>query len=242
MKICFVNYATDKVEGHRADEGKDFWKNRGILQREQALQHGADEVRGWDEEMLHDTWLYQLHRETFQEKYVAGFIWKPYIILKSLIETDCEALLYLDADLNIVDDISKLTNHLYEQDVVIPYSPWLHGQFMKREAAILLKSDTPEYYNLQSLFGNVMAFRNTPLSRKFLLDWLILAVYPNMSSYQKSRFIKEHPNWHAHRNQGGLTVLYHRYGFKQYSDELIDITDLRAQGGATLIGYTVEKR
>lgn len=235
MKVLFVNYATDMVEGETK------WKERGILQRTQALQHGAYNIRGWDEKMLHDTLLYKLHRKQFEERYVAGFIWKPYVILTSLIDTDCDAVLYIDADMNIVDDIHKYTDHLEEQDVVIPQSPWLHGQFMKREAAILLESDTEEYYNLQSLFGNFLAFKNTPLSKQFLLDWLMLAVYPNMSSYQKSISVEEHPNWHAHRNQGGLTVLYHQYGFKLYPDEITDITDLRAQDGMKTIGYT-EKR
>jgi hypothetical protein len=222
-------------------EGQDCWAKRSISQTEQAYKHGATEVHNWNEEMLHDTQLYKLHREQFKIRYVAGFIWKPYVILQSLITTKCEHLLYLDCDLGIVDDLHKLTDHLEEQDVVIPVSPWLHGQFMKREAAILLEADTKEYYNLFQLFGNIMGFKNSALSKKFLLDWLIFSLYPNVSTYEKSISIEEHPNFHAHRNQGGLTILYHQYGFKPYPEELIDITDLRAQDGATTIGYMVEK-
>jgi hypothetical protein len=235
MTICFVNYCTDKPSSQYN------WTERGISQTEQAYKHGATEVHNWNEEMLYDTQLYKLHRKQFDIVYVAGFIWKPYVILQSLITTKCDHLLYLDCDLEIVDDIHKFTDHLEEQDVVIPTSPWLHGQFMKREAAILLGADTKEYYNLQQLFGNLMAFKNSDIAKKFLLDWLIFSLYPDVSTYEPSIHIEEHPNYHMHRNQGGLTVLYHQYGFKQYPEELIDITNLRAQGGATLVGYTVER-
>jgi len=236
-RICFVNYCTDRIGGKHEGE----WAGRGISQTEQAYKHGATEVHNWNEEMLHDTLLYKLHRKQFDIVYVAGFIWKPYVILQSLITTKCEHLLYLDCDLAIVDDLHKFTDHLEEQDVVIPASPWLHGQWMKREAAILLESDTKEFYNLQQLYGNLLAFKNSAISRTFLLDWLTFALYPEVSTYEKSISIEEHPNYYVHRNQGGLTVLYHQYGFKQYPTELIDITDLREQGGATLIAYKVEK-
>lgn len=236
-KICFVNYCTDLQGGTK-------WANRNITQTEQAWKHGSSEVRNWNSDMIRDTSLYKMNEELFTDSYyVGGTLWRPYIILRSMFETDCEIILYFDCDLGIVKDLHKFTDYLDEQDIVIPESPWLHGQFFRREAAILMGADTKEYYNMQQLYGGLMAFRNNDVSRRYLLDLLTATSYPQMSTaYSGNPAIPEYPNFHSHRNQGIITILYHQYGFKPYPTELIDVTDLREQGGATTISYTVEKR
>ena len=146
-------------------------------------------------------------------------------------------------DCSLLSDLHKFTDYLEEQDVISPSSPWLHGQFFKREAAILMEADTKEYYNMRQLYGGLMAFNNNDVSKKFLLDLFTATCYPNIcTAYDRDLSVGEHPNFHQHRNQGITTILYHRYGFKPYPTELVDVTDLRAQGGATLIGYEVVKR
>lgn len=231
-----MNYCADKkVEGYK-------WGNLRISQNEQARKYGASEIHSWDTKMLHDTPLYRLNKKLFDRYSMAGTLWRPYIILRTMFKTDCEVILYLDCDLAIIDDLHKITDHLEKQDVIIPQSPWLHGQFFRREAAILMEADTKEYYNMQQLYGGIMAFNNNDVAKSFLLDLFTATSYPNMSTaYEGNPSIEEHPNFHKHRNQGIMTILYHRYGFRQYPEELIDITDLRAQGGATTTGYVVEK-
>lgn len=236
MSICFVNYCTDIIEGGTR------WKNMKEVQVEQARKFGATEIHEWNEEMLHKTTLYRLHKEQFSLEYGAGFIWRPYIILCSLMATQCKYILYLDCDLQIVDDLHKFTDYLEEQPVVIPQSPWLSGQFTRREVASALDADTPEYYNLQQLYSGLIGVKNNNLlAKEFLLDWLVFSSYPGLSAYNIIDFENEHPNFHAHRNQGALTILYHQYGFNPYPDTLIDITNLREVGGATLIGYEPKK-
>jgi len=237
MKICFVNYCYSRHPGTNT-----IWEGRRALQVEDAKRHGATEIRSWNETLLHGTVFYQLHQEAFEDLRYAGLaMWRPYIIFQTLLDTKCDVVMYLDCDLRIVNSLENFTKYVIEQDVVAVGSPWLNGQFTRREVLIRMDVDTPEYYNLQQLYGGLLAFKKSELSLKFLFDWHTIATEEGMFALDRDRLAPEHPGFYEPREQGCLTILYHQYGFKQYPLNMIDITNLQELGGATLVGYVVEK-
>jgi hypothetical protein len=119
-----------------------------------------------------------------------------------------------------------------QQDIIGVASPWRNGDFMRRFVARLMGADSKKYHNIQQLYGGLIAFKNNETSRQFLQDWLNIHHVPGAISFEPGD--DEHSFFTAARSQAIFTVLYHQYGFKPYPLELIDVTDLRAQGGATV--------
>lgn len=229
MKICFVNYCNDKVGGV-------CWGERNILQTDDAKKQGAAEIRNWNQDSLRDTVFYQLHQEAFEHDPGAGLtIWRPYILFQTLLDTKCDVLMYLDCDLRIVRPLEIFTKHVLEQDVIAIGSPWLNGEYTRREVLIRMGVDNEEYYNLPQLFAGLLAFRKSDLSLKFLFDWHTMATKEGMHSLDRDGLAPEHPGFITPRFQGLLTILYHQYGFKQYPLRLIDVTNLREQGEANVL-------
>ena len=226
MKICFVNYCQNT-------EVRTDWTKKNVLQTDDAKKQGAIEIRNWNQASLRDTVFFQLHQEAFKHHEGAGLtIWRPYILFQTLLDTKCDVMIYLDCNLRIVRPLEIFTRHVLEQDVIAIGSPWLNGEFTRREVLIRMGVDNEEYYNLPQLFAGLLAFRKSDLSLKFLFDWHTMATKEGMHSLDRDRLAPEHPNFIAPRFQGLLTILYHQYGFKQYPIRLIDITNLREQGGA----------
>ena len=114
-----------------------------------------------------------------------GFwLWKPYIILKTLIErmSDNDLLMYQDADSYLVDDagpLLKLCQDL-EAGVLVFHSRYLEKKYSKRDAFILMDMDDERVYDSYQRMGGFVVLRKNCQSLQFIMEWLAYAMDPRI--------------------------------------------------------------
>lgn len=119
------------------------------------------------------------HADIFNRSRGAGYwIWKPYIILKTLqIMKEGDYLIYTDAGLIYVNKISELIRQLNRdnQDIFLSYGFAPCKDWIKRDAFVLMDCDCEQAYNETMVSGGYVLIRKSSKSIKFIEKWLYYA-------------------------------------------------------------------
>ena len=166
------------------------------------------------------------HRKLLRRIHGNGFwIWKPWIILKTLQEmTGDDLLIYSDADILFLRPVEPLIQRMEEtgENLMTFADPCGRKEryFTKRDIFILLDCDRPEYTDTTLMRSDFHLWKKTEFSMRFAREWLDHLVderisndgpnrlgLPNYSSfafptYDQSVFSLLHKKYHliSHRS------------------------------------------
>jgi hypothetical protein len=208
MKSHLVCYAT----------GRFIACQQSLVRSAQA--HGIDHVQAWDREALEATLLYRLFRSTLDLPRGSGYwLWKPFIIAQALRRAASgDSVVYADAGIEIVDDLSPLFPLCREQGGVLLFAghyddvgapgPNTCGKWTKRDCFVFMGCDAPAYHRGQMLDASFLVLTKCQRSVRFVRDWFfyccqtqLLTDAPNVSR------LPNLPGFIAHRHDQSILSL-----------------------------------
>jgi hypothetical protein len=222
MRICLINYAHETA------------RKVGILemqqrQIEQAYNNGVDKVIPFGRKNIIDSPLYSAHKDLLDETRGAGYwLWKPYLILKAMTETNLsyDVYVYLDADIEIKSSIEPFALLTRKQAVAGIRTTYQHARFCKRDCSIAFNSENDDYTKWYQLHAGVIAFGYTHRAILFLTDWLAACCNHHLINDEPS-VAENYPFFLEHRHDQALyTLIYHKYDFPIYQPSTLAFTDL----------------
>ena len=125
------------------------------------------------------------HSAILKQKRGAGYwLWKPYIILKTLVErmSDNDLLMYQDADTYLKGDAGpflKLAQDL-EPGIVLFHSHYFEKTYCKRDSFVLMDMDDRRVYESYQRSARYMMLRKDCQSLQFIIEWLAYAMDPRI--------------------------------------------------------------
>lgn len=151
------------------------------------------------------------HSDIFSQKRGAGYwLWKPYIILKTLnMMPENDVLLYVDSSGIFMNHIDSLINLIDEHDFVLfPNSHNNRGYVKKIAVDTILNGDRSVLDNKQ-IDGAILLIRNTPKVRKIIETWQKYCENPELLTDIPMK--DEYSDLIDHRHdQALLSILYHK--------------------------------
>lgn len=207
--IVVINYSDEKFEKIRKQNTITAYK-----------YGGADKVIEFSPSDI-DSSFREQHKDIFAYKRGAGlWIWKPYIIKKTLSTlSDDDWLLYGDSGSLYINKVQHLIScaNANRKDILLFGQPLLNRQFTKREAFI--KAGVVDNDENQFLGGYIL-LRKTMFTLKFIDEWLHMCC--DVELLAPDRFNKDVEEWNdfiVHReDQSVLTLLCIKKGIKPFRD------------------------
>lgn len=188
-----------------------------------ALRYGADRVIVYGPEDIAEDYIKKNSRIWEQAKGGGYWIWKPYIIYKTLCEMkDDDYLVYTDAGAVFVKPINCLIRDMDEDgtDIMAFCLPYLERWYTKRDAFLLMGCDSREYVETNQNLTGYILLKKTDRTRKFVGEWL--------EYVQDERIVTDIPNqlgipnyegFRVHRHdQSCFSLLCKKYGVKPFRD------------------------
>lgn len=178
-----------------------------------ALQHGASESKIYSPSDI-DHGYYDYYKHILNQPRGAGYwLWKPYIIEKELSSMkDGDFLIYTDAGVEIINDLSILTK--LNKDILLFRNMYIHEQWCKMDAMYNITGwrSMP----IKQCQASAMVFRACEASRKFVLQWLAWCEVSNYIDDSPS-IMANHPEFKEHRHdQAVLTCIAHKHNIKTW--------------------------
>ncbi len=174
-------------------------------------------VRGYTIHDLDDTfWKRHRHFIMRNQKGFGYWIWKPFLILKTLTEMkDDDVLLYTDVGCELHVDFKSDLDRYYDIVEKVPMlctiSQGLEVEYSKKKVLQFLNVDHDEkiLYSKQYQAGVIM-MRKTPIVVKFVEEWYRTACH--YSLIDDNTEVDETHQFKAHRHdQSIFSILYKKY-------------------------------
>lgn len=183
------------------------------LASKSALKYGADTSIVYTPADIDEKYVYD-YGHIFKHERGAGYwLWKPYIIHKSLLLADKgDFILYTDAGVEIINDLSILT--ALDQDILLFRNMYQHEQWCKMDTmyAINGRRSMP----IKQCQASAMMLKVGEKSRMFVLQWLVWCEIEKHIDDSPS-IMKNHPEFKEHRHdQAILTCLAYRNNIKTW--------------------------
>lgn len=154
----------------------------------------------------------------------AGYwIWKPYIILKTMSELDDgDAIIYCDSGSRIKQSFAPIIDLCLKQtDGVLGFEVgdgFIERHWTKRDAFVLTGNDEEKFWNSNQLRGGTSIYIKNHNSLIFVTKWLNLVTDYKLVSNEPSEYEEgEFSDFQAHRNDQSLfSLLYKSSGYQSY--------------------------
>jgi hypothetical protein len=154
----------------------------------------------------------------------AGFwLWKPFIIKDALAGTcEGEAVFYTDVAMIFEADPWPLIGLCREHPIVLfeMIPAYLQGQWTKRDCFVMLKADTPEFWQAPQLLGGFQLYRNGPQARDFVDRMCEAVSNPNvLTDVPNVCGLPDLPGFREHRHdQSVLTIMAKKFSVRSFPD------------------------
>jgi hypothetical protein len=152
------------------------------------------------------------------------FIWKPQVILQGLNRIpENSFLLYADAGCTLrKEGIPRLETYIEQanqHNIFTFRMGFKECHWTKMDVLIRLDFTSEEEMNSEQRVGTTHIWKNTPVSRDLLSEWIkISEYYPNIND--SPSISKNHSEFKEHRHdQSLLSVLLKKHGFPAIPDE-----------------------
>jgi hypothetical protein len=199
MLVC-INYGTPD------------WKKAQKLNSKSAIKRGkADSVISYGPQDI-DTNFLKKNESIFSQKIGGGYwLWKPYIIVKTL-ETlsDGDYLCYSDSGSFFTNKISLLIQSMKSAETdIMPFSlTYKESVYTKRDAFVLMNCDSTEFTDTPQICATYLLIKKSPYSMKFCKEWLSLCEDSRLLTNDSNVMGKEnYPDFIAHRNDQSILSL-----------------------------------
>jgi len=177
-----------------------------------------DEVILYDEEKISD--FIQTHQEHF--KYTRGFgywVWKPYIILKTLEKCDeGDIVFYSDSTVLFTDSPTELFDILKIEDICLFSTTYKNRTYTKYDTFTLMGLTDDKYIDGEHANAAFILIKKSDKSVSFIREFLSNCENINMiSDENKSGVSIEGFSQHRH-DQSILSLMAIKYGIKLHRD------------------------
>ena len=159
-----------------------------------------------------DSDFYEKNRSIFAHKRGAGYwIWKPYIIVKTLKTLDeGDYLFYCDVDFYFVESIDILIERLDKtnQNVMIFGNKFIEKYWTKRDLFIAMDCDNEKYTDTHQIQGGIHLWKKSDKSIKIAEEWLELVQNEHLLTNETSILGKpEYDGFREHRHDQSIFSL-----------------------------------
>src|SRR5690606_16126436 len=167
LPVYLVSYA----DGHEV-----FYQNQNMLTFS-GLNKGIDFFLNYRRSHL-DADFYEKHKSILDERRGAGYwLWKPYVILKTMERAPEGAIImYVDSGFSFKNSPKALLNLSKDHTIIlVQYDPAVYGRIEKvtaRGALEKMNCTDEACRNGFRTMGGFGIFKNTPVSRRFVKQWL----------------------------------------------------------------------
>ncbi len=203
--------------------GDEKYQRAKKLNCKTAKRYGADKVIAYGPEDIEES--FKNKNALIWNKLRGGgyWIWKPYIMLKTLKNLKKEDyLIYSDAGTIYVNKVSELIKCMEKEkeDIMVFSLSSKEREWTKRDAFILLGCDEPAFTDTAQILGGYVVLKKTEFVEKFLNEWLFWL--------QDARAVTDQPNClgkdnysefieHRH-DQSIFSLLCKKYGVEPFRD------------------------
>lgn len=201
--FVLVNYATGK---YKRTQKLNSWTGKYIAGFDRIVECNDSDI---DEKFKKD------NSEIFDQKN-ALFIWKPYIILKFLLDLDDgDVLFYCDSGAFFIRRIKEYFQNM-ESDIWVSDIPFLEKQFSRKDAFRIIGCNHSSYGQLNQIQAGFIGVRKNEDTVKFIKNWLeyckIIDVVGNSYGKEDDSFVENRDD------QTALSLLCKREGIVPYPD------------------------
>lgn len=210
MGIYIINYANEKFKSHQKRLTKSIKK---IDKKYIVLEYGP--------ESIDENFAVKYEDILSEEKGGGYWLWKPYLIKKTLEESnDNDYIFYCDSGAFVINKLELLVNDLNKanQDIMGFELPLIESQWTKKEAFINLGCDNDAFYNSNQILASFILIKNTEESRAFFNEYLNCCcnkenlIDKKNENLQSSDFID-----HRH-DQSIFSLLYKKKAYEAFRD------------------------
>lgn len=200
---------------------KSFRRKQKINSKTAHIFGKVDKVIEYSDEDIDAEFKKKNHKILSIRRGAGLWLWKPYIINKTLYEMGYnDYLVYADSGSVYLNRISQLINKLEEtkQDIMLFSTPLLEIQWTKNEVLLDLDAHTDEIRLTPQIMGTFLIIKKTEFSCKFINDWLTLCeneilILPRSRDNNEDELFIEH-----REDQSLLSVLAKKREIKPFSD------------------------
>lgn len=221
--VVLVNFANDLFKEKQQKQNKSAQEIGGI-----------DKTYSFSPEDIDKHFFEDNHEILSNPKGNGYWLWKPYFILKVLQTLDEEDyLFYCDSGayfINSLENLLKLQQK-NKQDIIPFHNPHIEKYYTKRDAFILMECDCSEYTDTVQYLGGIHLWKKSPLTIRFLEEWISFAKDPRILTDIPNSMDKEnYPEFVAHRHdQSIFSLLCKKYNISSYPDPTQFGNELRAK-------------
>ena len=183
----------------------------------------TDEYIPYTREWLETTDFYRKNKYILDKPRGSGYwIWKPFIILTTLEQCkDADVVLYSDAGVTVLDDLTPLYN-LADQygKVIFQNAGHINKLWTKRDCYVIMNCDEPKYWNGLQVTATFSLWQKNPETIEFLKEYQrylrdprIVTDDPNMCG--KPNFLEFRDHRH---DQSVLSLMAIKYNVELFRD------------------------
>jgi hypothetical protein len=172
-----------------------------------------------------DKSFYEKNKKILDQPRGAGFwLWKPYIILKTLKRKDVkngDIIFYADSGSHFIDKIDPIIklSKKYKQDI-IPFADYgsdIEKTRTKRDAFILMNLDSKKYTDTTQRGPGFILFKKSKFSIKFFKEFLNYAQDERIITDAPSKLGPDYPGFIENRHdQSIFSLLSKKYNLKVF--------------------------
>jgi hypothetical protein len=173
--------------------GTQTWYNAKAKLIQSAKQFGLNGCVDYDETKIEQS-FYDENKEIF--KYRRGFgywLWKPYIILKTLEQVDDgDIVFYSDSGSIIVNKFDDLFERCVQNNGILLFDNrdgtptendiWINKNWTKGDCFVMMNCDSDKYQNGNQVDACYQMYQKTPKSIEFIKEYLMYCKNINIVS------------------------------------------------------------
>lgn len=188
-----------------------------------ALKYGADKAIAYGPEDIAEEFKKKNSHIWNQAKGGGYWIWKPYVIYKTLCEMqDDDYLVYTDAGAIFIDSINYLVEAMdkAKTDIMAFCLTYPERWYTKRDIFLLMECDSPQYTDTRQNIGGYILLKKTERTKQFIYEFLqyvqderIVTDIPNRLGLPDYEGFKE-----SRHDQSCFSLLCKKYGVQPFRD------------------------
>jgi len=191
---------------------------------------GVKNIKVYGKEDISNEFLMENYKIFKYRRGYGYWIWKPFLILKSLLESDeNDVIIYIDStDLPKDSFYSFINDHFKDNDYLLfnNLRHESHDVWTKKDCFVLMDCDTEKFHNQVQLEAGVLGFRKTKFNIDLIKEWLYYCKNENIvTDLPNTCGLSNHKNFIEHRHdQSILTNLSIKYNLKknESSNDLVE--------------------
>eukprot|EP00927_Polykrikos_kofoidii_P065349 TRINITY_DN61108_c0_g1_i1.p1 TRINITY_DN61108_c0_g1~~TRINITY_DN61108_c0_g1_i1.p1 ORF type:complete len:878 (-),score=164.19 TRINITY_DN61108_c0_g1_i1:544-3177(-) len=172
---------------------------------------------------------------------VGYYVWKPYIVLQTLLDPavpEGAVVLWTDAGVHFISPLRPLVRrYLQHSDVSATETPMMEMDVSKRDSILLLDADYYSIISTNQIATGIILARKTPLAIRFMEQWLKACEDERIITEEPSRLgLPDYYTFRHHNDdQSAFSLLFKKYGFKPFLQAERDTVVLAARNIAKFL-------